>query len=448
LHSSLDDITKAFGVTHKGSIDYDTKDFEALIDYNKADCVGLYEALVEFQKLTSSGLALTIASQAQREFKADGGSYEDVQRDIKHEDDFRQAYYGGRVDVFEHEGHDINYYDVNSEYPTAMLNDFPIGYSTATKVYHKGYIGIYYVKWKRPEGLKYGLLPCRNIKTGLVFSYEDGQGWYCSPELDRAYKLGYTIEVVNGYYWKLKRPIFKSVISAWYEHKRGSTGVIREYYKRLLNSLYGRLGIKEESEDILFERPTKAQCHKYEIYPIDNNGKFFSMKRRHHFNNVYVQLAAMITSYARVQLYNLIVESDALYCDTDSVITHRELETSKEMGAIKLECQGDYMGIAPKVMMVHKDNEVIHMSAKGFNKSQVTLSMFKEASEGRFDNFVTVKHGLLGMKRCMMGGKGFLITEDMVRAFRGENKNNFPPLWKVLRDGGRPYKWRHSFERV
>jgi len=434
IPAPLKAVCAAFGVTLKGKIRYNTKCLRKLVRYNRKDCVGLQEALTEFENLTSSGLTLTTASQAQREFKADGGSYDDVIRHYGTEAFFREAYYGGRVENFVKSSPMIKLYDINSLYPFAMLNDFPVGHCVESKDFQRKKLGIYMIYWEKPDSLKYGILPCRNIEGSLVFSYQSGKGWYCSPEILKALDLGYRINFIRGYYWKRTRRVFEEVVSGWYEKRLLSTGAKAMYYKLLLNSLYGRLAIKEDSEDILSRLPTKEEVAKYHITPLDDDGKFFSISRKHHFPNVYVQLAAFVTSYARLVLYDLIVRSEAIYCDTDSVVTTKDLETTKDMGGIKLVAEGDYIGLAPKLMVIYENSgadKIIHLSAKGFNRSQVTLDMFRSGLTGEFDSFVTKVTDLMGQKLCMVKGLTFLTTHEVTKSFRGKfSKDDLLPLWK------------------
>ena len=401
--------------------------------------------------MTSNGLALTISSQAQREFKAAGGHYRDVLRHWRQEADFRSAYYGGRVEVFAKAGENVRLYDINSAYAFAMLRQFPVGNLSITEQYHKGCLGIYFIDWIKPVNLSYGILPCHNLNGALVFTYPEGRGWYCSPEIDLAYELGYKIRVVRGYYWKRSRQIFGEVVRQWYKAKSQSSGAIYEYYKRMLNSLSGRLGIRENSQDIIDRLPTKEEVKKYEVMPLDDNGHFFAINRHHHFNDVYVQLVAFITSYARVQLAKLVIDSEALYCDTDCVITRQELPIGDGIGELKIESYGDYIGLAPKLMMISRNtNEpehIVHLSAKGFDKSQVTLEMFKEASRGNFDSFMTKITSLLGLKLCMVKGASFLTTVEVVRQLQSsDNKNNIPPEW--MREEVKYQKWLERRYRV
>lgn len=43
------------------------------------------------------------------------------------EREIRSSYYGGNVEVYFNELLDGYYYDMNSQYPAAMLNDMPVG---------------------------------------------------------------------------------------------------------------------------------------------------------------------------------------------------------------------------------------------------------------------------------------------------------------------------------
>jgi hypothetical protein len=76
----------------------------------------------------------------------------------------RNAYYGGVVEVFKNEGFNLNYYDVTSLYPFAMLNDMPTGNSIfSTDPNLNNYFGIVFVTVDTsgldPKYSNYPLLP-------------------------------------------------------------------------------------------------------------------------------------------------------------------------------------------------------------------------------------------------------------------------------------------------
>jgi hypothetical protein len=138
---SLDNLCQLFGVEGK-MIPYNPKFNDiSLFDsprlwgifkqYSLQDAVALYESLSTAQHLyfTKFGVDLeSIYSTATLSLKIFRTSFlnENIFILPQHIDLFiRQAYYGGGTDVYKLYGKNIHYYDVNSLYPFAMLNDMP-----------------------------------------------------------------------------------------------------------------------------------------------------------------------------------------------------------------------------------------------------------------------------------------------------------------------------------
>lgn len=93
-------------------------------------------------------------------------------------DDIREAFYGGRVDVFNPEGEGLYQYDVNSLYPFAMLNDIPIGKPRFTNYKNlEEYFGFVYVEIKSPEDLFILTLPYRDSEK-MYSLLGNWKGWY------------------------------------------------------------------------------------------------------------------------------------------------------------------------------------------------------------------------------------------------------------------------------
>jgi len=108
-----------------------------LISYLKSDVEGLLEAVTKFKDnfynkyqlnitkyKTLPGLVLAvycssyISNSLKSEIKVIKG---ELEREI------RTSYFGGNVDVFINKINKGFYYDINSQYPAAMLNDMPVG---------------------------------------------------------------------------------------------------------------------------------------------------------------------------------------------------------------------------------------------------------------------------------------------------------------------------------
>jgi hypothetical protein len=129
------------------------------------------------------------------------------------------SYTGGSVDVFKPYGTDIKGYDVNSLYPTVMLqNDMPVG----TPIYFEGDIykyeiepfGFFEVEVNAPLDLNVPILQKKILtKNGYrtIAPVGTWTGTYFSEEIKEAKKLGYTFKVKNGFIFN-KLNIFKKKI--------------------------------------------------------------------------------------------------------------------------------------------------------------------------------------------------------------------------------------------
>ena len=110
------------------------------------------------------------------------------------------------------------------------------------------------VKFTTPDYLEHPILQ-RSIKTsdGLrtIAGLGSWEGWIFSEELDNAVKYGYTFEIFKGYQFK-KGNIFKEYVESMYElrlqYPKGNPMNLNA--KLLMNSLYGKFGMKSESTKI------------------------------------------------------------------------------------------------------------------------------------------------------------------------------------------------------
>jgi hypothetical protein len=77
------------------------------------------------------------------------------------------------------------------------------------------------------------------------------------------------------------------------------------------------------------------------------------------------------TAYARLHLYDLIADNQAIYCDTDSLITDRKLETSSSFGGLKLESEiSEMIIVKPKLYMTNFYHNRPQIKAKGLRLYQ------------------------------------------------------------------------------
>lgn len=186
-------------------------DFKAsTLSYLKDDLDSLYEVLSKANKQIHKDYNIsimegnTISSLAMKLYL--NQFYNDNTPSInKHSmyTDIKQGYYGGITEVYIPYGENLFYYDVNSLYPFAALNDMPglncskINFHNSTS-YLKDLFGFFYCKIESPSDLYLGLLPIRN-KSGIMMPIGTWEGWYFSEELKFAEENGYKITVYKGY---------------------------------------------------------------------------------------------------------------------------------------------------------------------------------------------------------------------------------------------------------
>ncbi len=293
--------------------------------------------------------------------------------------DIREAYYGGIAEVhvptvgYDVNGNNVevnaNYYDVNSLYPSVMVEGLmPLGTVEEVKYGAKlsEMFGFCYAKVSVDETMKVPFLPLRGPDRVMAVT-GNWEGWYFSEELKYAEGKGYKIEVLRGYNFLNKGYIFKGYIEPIYKLKSSASDIVeRSINKLLLNSLYGMMGYRGDE--------TKLDIHVKE-------GKMTNTVREleEGHNNDYsinVAIAAAVTAYARIKMNEL--RDRMVYTNTDSAVVHGELEPSmvspSELGMFKHEFRiKNAVFKAPKTYGVETWEGDIKIASAGIKKGLVTL---------------------------------------------------------------------------
>lgn len=167
-------------------------------------------------------------------------------------DPVRIAYAGGRFELlrFGHYPHTVYEYDLNSAYPSALLNVPNL--STGTWVRHSpgnpiASFGVYKVRWKGDNGFEPAPLWQRG-KTGSIVYSTTGVGWYWSPEvntaLEWAAKDNGEVTILDGYDYldDGTRP-FAFIADAYRQRQewKAAGDAAHVALKLALNSIYGKL---------------------------------------------------------------------------------------------------------------------------------------------------------------------------------------------------------------
>jgi hypothetical protein len=278
----------------------------------------------------------------------------------------RKAYFGGRVEAFKlGDFKNINYYDINSLYPYVMTFEYPDwkSYKHYTEKTHSQDILLKAIRkndyWenqplfivnatvKIPDE-SFTILPIR-LKEKVVFPVGTITGTWTSAEFN-AWNFN-IIQIHDVYVFNKSFHLFKHFIENAYNErlKFKKQGNPLELIKKLeMNSLYGKFGFVKHNDIIVNEKDLNATKDGlfYKNKKIDLKGKnygdyFFISEKEEYAYYTNFLIASFITSYARVELLNLINtagKENVIYIDTDAIFTTQNLKgAGDELGGFKLE---------------------------------------------------------------------------------------------------------------
>lgn len=401
-----------------GRLPRSKKEKEELERYNEQDCRITYEFMNFLQdSFTSLGakLRLTSASTSMDLFRR---KYlrktivkeEHVLKENMNDFIFK-AYYGGRTETF-YRGlipHKLFGYDINSLYPSCMLESYPKPDSAKITDFPTlsllEFEGVSHVRLWCPY-MEYPLLPTR--KDGkLIFPTGNFEGHYTHVELRKALELGYKVIKMYKtlYYTKVFYP-FKNYVLDLYAKRREYQKIgspVQMITKLFMNSLYGKFGQKTLNDtqiinfQYLNEEQTKA-FRELDAKKHTTDGVNFIVNTEKECNQPFVIpiFATYTTAKARLKLYDYLEKYKAYYCDTDSAFTRKELPTSSKLGEMKLEYDiRKAILIKPKMYMFDLEGEKSIFKLKGVK--DLTKEKFIKILYGNtvtFDKFTKLKEGV------------------------------------------------------
>ena len=386
------------------------------IKYCELDCVSLHQVLTKFSVLIFNEFkidpmkVLTLPALTMKIWKTFYMPKDTVfQLSGQPQELIRKSYTGGAVDVYipnNNENETLFDYDVNGLYSSVMKNNLmpvgkPVPFLGNIRSIDPNAFGFFYCKITSPEYLEHPILQ-RSIKTvnGLrtIAGLGTWEGWIFSKEMDNAMKYGYTFEIFRGYEFK-QADIFSKYINKLYNlrllYSKGES--MNLIAKLLMNSLYGKFGMKTEitkveildnNPDIVNKYLDKINTDVTDIIHLENKtvliyniNKFTPSDINNVFHDdvfhsldVNIAIASAITAYARIHMsYFKNNPNFKLYnSDTDNIVINKPLPANmvgKDLGQMKLEHTiTKAVFLAPKVygLIEQNGNEIIKI--KGITK--------------------------------------------------------------------------------
>lgn len=427
MPDSVEKIGKTIGL-HK--LDIDRQHIENLTpeqvkEYCIRDCEIVLKGLQLMKGVFDSvgcDFAYTLASIATRcvrrsdvlewmkfYMKSDSGRfvYDD---DMLEADEFcLPSYFGGRVEVFKAGlfKQNLFYYDITSSYPWSMTQEIPayfekfgapLGRTTESHIDSLDMCGISEASIYIPRNtFQYPILPIRH-EGKLIFPEGKFRGRWSNLELKALWQRGSRKGVsmhIHQYARFEPKSFLRPFVETFYALRKNAKINKDEFktyaFKILLNSLYGKLVENVERKSILYGEMVQEAIDTYSekaIAPTATPG-IYSLTTENFGPFRHVAAGSYITSYSRLRLLEGIEACDragakVYYCDTDSIITDKEITAfdqtkANDLGNFKLEHADDPIieaeFVCPKVyrFKTQKGEEVYKvkgMPVKGLDESE------------------------------------------------------------------------------
>lgn len=448
LPIGLEGLTKEFKVPHPKLSGYSAKHDEFNINtweelyiryeidkYLRNDVIGLLEVLCIFndgvvkpQLNLSIQSCYTAASLSKKYYYSAHyrqGKYTRtfIYKLSQMEDEFiRESYCGGRVEVFfiGRISSPLYYFDFTSLYPFVAKKPLPCGkpkfidkslFYHRTSVYKCKYTTVFWEVWVKSPLAALG----RPTNQKPLFAQkEHGRllfQWYkdwtklilYEPEIILAIELGldYDFDAIRGLQFQCETFMDEAVDKVFEnkknETKKGNVGYAY-VWKIILNSMYGIWGIKTHNRRGLEISDIKNSNYgiylvQEKLYDMEVVGPYvvLSADKELDINDNNVAVASAITSYARMELYELMhsiinltpdeleqagydrnLEPAIIYVDTDSCICNVDL---KKIQSIQERFMPDFSGeqlgslkneIDAKIAKVKKSNPTYELNENYF----------------------------------------------------------------------------------
>lgn len=268
----------------------------------------------------------------------------------------RQAYYGGRTEIFMEEANNARYFDINSSYPRAMMDPMPTGKATEVgpnqdlavyRAMRKRKIGFMECEVEIPPDCVIPPLPVR-LPDKLIFprTLSDAEAaerglppgshvlrgtwdWDELCLLEHPRVKGRIVRVIRSVWFEQSSPFVDMVDSLYgmrQQAKKDKDKGLDFLTKLMLNATYGKFGMRIERGLLkmirLGDPPPKNGR------PIDNdpdNALIWEVPTIVDGPYVIPQIAAHVTALARIRLFLGMMSvleqgGEVAYCDTDSII--------------------------------------------------------------------------------------------------------------------------------
>ena len=438
FHTSLQKLAENLGLSKVELEDYNLswKDWNYKIRENGYDRVRtdteiLYKVFMEFYNDPDFVKGISIANTS---FKTLKQNWLKRTLSLPHSliDYALSSYRGGRTEIYKINSDPVylRAYDINSLYPYVMKKEKysyqfhrEIGKINFDDIENNDYNYLFNIDYQYQDKPIRLPVVIKNENGKLTQMYSGTNQWLTGKEVLELYKDNVLITFHKGYEF-LCDYLFSDFIDYFYEKRKKSTGLNREFYKLIMNTSYGSLGQHKGFSEILPLNSNNENLQfalfmskENNVSKVNVNGKTYSFhngfttihKDLPHYRMHNPLIASEITANARLVNFKYQKEigfKHIFYTDTDSFFIDREWITSNELGKLKLEKSGMFMLYDVKDYSYIDDSGNAHITLKGIPKNSIKvddqtyiLNSFSTIKSQKQDGIVDVKNTLKKLKR-------------------------------------------------
>lgn len=321
----------------------------------------------------------------------------------------RQAYYGGRCEVYGNprEGDYIYHYDFSGMYAQCMQEKIGFGkYKIKTNDFNLNNPGFYWIEFE--SSMEMPVLPIHHHETGkLIFpNGRSLKGCYWFEEIQLFLRKGGKIKkILYGVEYENYDYVFNDYVE-FFTNIRKKGSAYSSFGKNMNNFLYGRFGLTDPDEHTFFigenELDYYLKWKKYEIKKIvkintiymisvsltEKVKKDFCISNSKFKKNIGI--SAAISAKGRIKLYKAQEDvknngGEIKYSDTDSIFaTYKRNVLNETHGEIYWDGKNkktqikDAVFINPKTYGLLYYDKTEEIKIKGFNSSEINFDILKE----------------------------------------------------------------------
>ena len=313
----------------------------------------------------------------------------------------RSALYGGRNEIYNRYGEDLNLYDIRSMYVSCYDTEIPSGpmkyLNTRQLDINRGTVG--FAKVHIPDDWFIGPLPY-HVGSALLFPVGKFQGWWDMKELRYAHSLGVKVELQSQLECEEStalKDFGEMMVSLRHRASLDENFELTKLWKALGVQLVGKFAQNSRRTRIKHITAFNSVKDMEGWTFLDSDEQYLegdrtinSALKKHLSKTIKPAVAMRIRAEARIRHHKAMMQAQEqvgpeglFYCDTDSVYTKATLKTGESAGELQ------EIGKAARAYFIMRKfygfitpEGVLRQRSSGFSGYKLSEKQFKSLLDG------------------------------------------------------------------